>query len=190
MGDGIRMKAKRWFLYFVIYSMLGWCYEVFLEVVVYRWGFSNRGFLWGPYCPVYGFGALAFLLCLNRLKEKQVRCKLPFLQKSVNLTPLFVFVGIILIATGIELVASYLLEYTTGGWLWDYRSYGFHFQGRIALNPSLRFGLGGMVIMYLLHPALRRVFEPREDAQINRYFWVAAIAMGADVLIRIAGLIL
>ena len=45
-------KRKRWFaeyyLYFVLYSILGWLYEVFPEVVVYRWGFSNRGVLLGP----------------------------------------------------------------------------------------------------------------------------------------------
>ena len=49
-------------VYFTFYSVIGWCYEVFLEVVVYRWGFSNRGVLFGPYTPVYGVGALAFLL--------------------------------------------------------------------------------------------------------------------------------
>ena len=53
------------YLYFVLYSILGWCYEVFLEVVVYRWGFSNRGVLFGPWCVVYGFGALILLLTLG-----------------------------------------------------------------------------------------------------------------------------
>ena len=42
---------QRYFLYFLLYSVLGWIYEVFLEVVVYRWGFTNRGVLFGPYCP-------------------------------------------------------------------------------------------------------------------------------------------
>ena len=60
-------KLERYFLYFVIYSLLGWCYEVFLEVAVYRWGFSNRGVLFGPYCPVYGIGALAFLILIDPL---------------------------------------------------------------------------------------------------------------------------
>ena len=52
------VKAERYFLCFLSYSVLGWLYEVFLEVVVYRWGFSNRGVLFGPYCPIYGVGAL------------------------------------------------------------------------------------------------------------------------------------
>ena len=49
---------QKHFIYFMLYAILGWIYEVFLEVVVYRWGFSNRGVLFGPYCPVYGFGAI------------------------------------------------------------------------------------------------------------------------------------
>ena len=63
IGEDKRTFLSRWFLYFFCYSVIGWCYEVFLEVVIYRWGFSNRGVLFGPYCPVYGFGALIFLAC-------------------------------------------------------------------------------------------------------------------------------
>ena len=47
-------KLQEYFLYFMFYSIIGWCYEVFLEVVVYRWGFSNRGVLFGPYCVISG----------------------------------------------------------------------------------------------------------------------------------------
>lgn len=50
-------RIQEYFLCFMFCSILGWIYEVFLEVVVYRWGFSNRGVLTGPYCVVYGFGA-------------------------------------------------------------------------------------------------------------------------------------
>ena len=58
--------VQSYVLYFFFYSVLGWLYEVFLEVVVYRWGFTNRGVLLGPYCPVYGVGALVFLLAFSR----------------------------------------------------------------------------------------------------------------------------
>ena len=60
---------KRQFLYCVI----GWLYEVFLEVVIYRWGFSNRGILVGPYLPIYGIGALVFLLCFGRYVQKPAK---------------------------------------------------------------------------------------------------------------------
>lgn len=74
------------FLCFFAYSALGWCYEVFLEVVVYNWGFSNRGFLFGPYCPVYGFGALLLIGLLSHLQCKKI------LLCRVNITPIFVLV--------------------------------------------------------------------------------------------------
>ena len=63
----MKEKISKYFIYFMLYSIIGWCYEVFLEVVVYKWGFTNRGVLFGPYCPVYGFGALAFIFTAYQL---------------------------------------------------------------------------------------------------------------------------
>ena len=123
---------QTWFLYFWTYCVLGWCYEVFLEVVVYRWGFSNRGFLWGPYLPVYGVGALLILGCLRGLTKKPLRIG------RVNIMPAVVFLAVVALTTVVELIASYLLEWTTGGWLWDYTRYAIQWQGRICLSASLR----------------------------------------------------
>ena len=142
---------SEYFLYFMMYSILGWIYEVFLEVVVYRWGFSNRGVLFGPYCTVYGVGALIFILCLKGLQKKRI-----YLGK-VLITPVLVFIGIVVIATAVELLASYIMEFTHGEWLWDYTRLSFNFQGRIALNPSIRFGIGGMVFLYVLQPLFERL---------------------------------
>ena len=138
------------FLYFWVYAALGWIYEVFLEVVVYRWGFSNRGFLFGPYLPVYGFGALLILACLRPLSRKSLRVG------KVNVMPVVVFLAVVALTTVVELITSYLLEWTTGGWLWDYTRYSIQWQGRICLSASLRFGVGGMVILYLLQPLLEK----------------------------------
>ena len=49
-------KVQDYFLYFMLYSVIGWIYEVFLEVVVYRWGFSNRGVLTGRTAWCMGSG--------------------------------------------------------------------------------------------------------------------------------------
>lgn len=138
-------------IYFFLYSVLGWIYEVVLEVFIYRWGFSNRGALTGPYCVIYGFGALIFLILLKNLKTKRIG------PGRLNLTPILVFFAIILIATTVELIGSYIMEWTQGGWMWDYSEYFCNFQGRIALNPSVRFGIGGMIILYLLQPLFERL---------------------------------
>ena len=106
-------KKQEYFLYFMMYSIIGWIYEVFLEVIVYRWGFSNRGVLFGPYCVVYGFGAVVLLFSLYRLKARRITVG------KFSVTPVLVFAGIVFLTTVIELAASYLMEFTRGEWLWD-----------------------------------------------------------------------
>lgn len=177
---GGRMKnIQDYFLYFMFYSVLGWIYEVFLEVVVYRWGFSNRGVLTGPYCVVYGFGAVILLLTLSGLMKKKI------MWGPVCVTPLLVFAGIILITTGIELAASYIMEYTMGGWQWDYTRFAFDFQGRIAPNPSIRFGIGGMVILYLLQPLAGR-FTERVSPKIQK---TTALVCAAVIVVDVIYLV-
>ena len=112
------------------YAIIGWIYEVFLEVVVYRWVFTNRGELFGPYCPVYGFGALAFIFTAYKLiKGKPLKEKILYI-------PL-VFLSCMAIATLIELVASYLCEWTTGTWQWKtYERYAINFQARIQVTTQ------------------------------------------------------
>lgn len=173
-------KRKRWFaeyyLYFVLYSILGWRYEAFLEVVVYRWGFSNRGVLLGPWCVVYGTGTLLLIFCLGPLQRRSVRLG------RVNLTHALVFVGVVVLTTVLELIASYIMQAITGGWLWDYTSYSFNFQGRIALNPSIRFGLGGMLFLYLLQPLFRRLSAQMPDRVLFTVSGSLAIRMLLDTI--------
>lgn len=158
---------EAWFLYFILYSVLGWAYEVFLEVAVYRWGYSDRGVLHGPYCPVYGVGALAFLLCFHRLMGQKEPRWLRFFK------PILIFLGCMAVATGIELVTSYLLEWFTGSWPWQtYVDYGINFQGRIALSPSIRFGLGGVFFLFVLQPLFQRAVGALSPMVRTRVFRV------------------
>ena len=156
--------------------MIGWFYEVFLEVVVYRWGFSNRGVLFGPYCIVYGFGALLLIFLLTRLKKKKIKIK------KVNITPILVFIGIVVITTLVELIASYIMEFTRGEWLWDYTRFNFNFEGRIALNPSIRFGIGGMIFLYLLQPLFEKLTSSLSDKKLNIISVLVAIVFAIDLL--------
>ena len=169
-------ELQAWYLYFVLYSVIGWCYEVFLEVVVYRWGFSNRGVLFGPWCVVYGFGALLLLWTLGPLQRKKLRLG------PVPITPALVFLGIVAVSTAVELLASYLMEWTTGGWMWDYTRFAFNFQGRIALNPSIRFGIGGMVFLYGLQPLFRRLHRSMDDRLLATGTAVLGLLMAGDVV--------
>lgn len=170
-------NAAKYFLFFVFYSVIGWLYEVFLEVVVYRWGFSNRGVLFGPYCVIYGFGALLLIFSLGGLQRRRIAIG------KISVTPVLVFIGIVLIATAVELIGSYIMEAVNGEWLWDYRDYAFNFEGRIALNPSIRFGIGGMVFLYLLQPLFNKLAEKMPRPVLYTVSGVLAVAMAVDTVI-------
>ena len=147
------LSPDRLVIYFALYSVIGWIYEVFLEVVIYGWGFTNRGVLFGPYCPVYGFGAMAFLFVVYPIiKNKPLGKRLMFIP--------VVFLLCMLIATSLELATSYALEYITGSWPWQtYADYKINFQARIALSPSIRFGLGGVLFLYILQPLFEKIAD-------------------------------
>ena len=144
-------KISNYVIYFMLYAMIGWIYEVFLEVVVYRWGFTNRGVLYGPWLPVYGFGALIFIFLIYPLiKGKDTK-------KKLLMIPV-VFLGCMIAATLLELLTSYICELFMGSWPWQtYKDYKINFQGRIALSPSIRFGLGGLLFLYLLQPLFEKI---------------------------------
>jgi uncharacterized membrane protein len=171
----MKRKVQEYFVYFMLYSMIGWLYEVFLEVVVYRWGFSNRGVLFGPYCVIYGTGALILIFSLGWLMERRIYAG------KILVTPLLVFLGIMAVTTGVELIGSYVMEFTSGGWAWDYRRFAFNFQGRIALNPSVRFGIGGMLFLYVLQPIFVKLTEKMPPGAYNAVSGFLAAALAADV---------
>ena len=175
-SPSLSAQIAEYLIYFFLYSVLGWIYEVVLEVFIYRWGFSNRGALFGPYCVIYGFGALIFLILLKNLKAKRIG------PGKWNLTPVLVFFAIILIATVVELIGSYIMEFTQGGWMWDYSDYFANFQGRIALNPSIRFGIGGMVILYLLQPLFEKAVHKLSRKMLFVVSGVIALILIADCL--------
>ncbi|MBR6948826.1 MAG: putative ABC transporter permease [Bacilli bacterium] len=150
-------KLSPYIIYFMLYAMIGWIYEVFLEVVVYKWGFSNRGVLFGPWLPVYGFGSLLFILLVYPIIKGKT------FKKKLLLIPI-VFILCMLSATLLELLTSYLCEFFMGSWPWQtYADYKYNFQARIALSPSIRFGIGGVVFLYLLQPLFEKIVTLLND---------------------------
>ncbi len=169
-------KVKKYYLCFMMYSVIGWLYEVILEVFIYKWGFSNRGVLFGPYCPIYGVGALIFILIVGRiLKDKKRKDK-------ILLIPV-VFILCMVIATSIELIASYLCEWLLGSWPWQtYVDYKYNFQGRIALSPSLRFGLGGILFLYIIQPLYERLYSKLSNKVVNILFYLIGSLFIVDII--------
>ena len=169
-------KIQNLFLLFMMYAFIGWIYEVFLEVVIYNWGFSNRGVLFGPYLPVYGFGSLAFILCFNKLlKGKSLKKKLLYIP--------IIFLGCMIVATTLELITSYICEFFTGSWPWQtYADYKYNFEARIALSPSIRFGIGGVIFLYLLEPLFEKLLSKISDKTRNILFYILLVILIIDIV--------
>lgn len=169
-------KVKKYYLCFMMYSVIGWLYEVILEVFIYKWGFSNRGVLFGPYCPIYGVGALIFILIVGRILKDKKR------KEKILLIPV-VFILCMVIATSIELIASYLCEWLLGSWPWQtYVDYKYNFQGRIALSPSLRFGLGGILFLYIIQPLYERLYSKLSNKVVNILFYLIGSLFIVDII--------
>lgn len=125
----------QWFLYFTAYSILGWACETFYCSVGNR-KFVNRGFLNGPVCPVYGFGAVLVILLLQSTEK--------------NLVALFL--SGMMVTTVLKYLTSVLLEKLFHMKWWDYSRYKFQINGRVCLLNSLMFGGLSVILMRVLHP--------------------------------------
>lgn len=123
------------FLYFFIYSVLGWIVEtLYCRVKGGKW--TNRGFLFGPYCPIYGFGALIVIYFLNYFTT----------------SPIKVFFYGMLFTTALEYLTSFILEKMFNAKWWDYSSMKFNINGRVCLLNSLEFATLGLLLTYIIHP--------------------------------------
>lgn len=129
-------------LYFFAYSILGWACECLYCGIPAR-RFINRGFLEGPYCPIYGCGALIVILVLDPLKGH----------------PLLLFLGAMIFTSVLEYVTSWLMEKLFHSKWWDYSERPFNINGRVCLLNSLLFGIMGLAVMYVVHPFICDVFE-------------------------------
>lgn len=126
-----------YFLLFVIYSFCGWILEVCVFLVQNR-KFINRGFLIGPYLPIYGFCSVLMVLTFGRYIS----------------TPLALFVMAGVICTAFEYITSYIMEKLFHARWWDYTGTPFNINGRVCLHNTLAFGLLGVLLLYIINPVL------------------------------------
>jgi len=168
-------------IFFIIYACIGWIYEVTLETFIYKWGFSNRGVLFGPWLPVYGFGAVIFIALWYRLIKNKS------LTKKLLMIPV-IFLLTMVTATALELLTSYLCEWATGSWPWQtYADYKINFQARIALSPSIRFGIGGVVFLYIFQPLLDRFTAHLSERSTKHFAAVILSVLSLDLACTVFG---
>ncbi len=133
-------KFLYYFFIFFIYSVIGWIIES-TYVAIKEKKFTNRGFLIGPYCPIYGFGSLTMILYLEQYKDNLIT----------------VFLLAIILCSTLEYLTSFFMEKLFHARWWDYSNEKFNLNGRICGKNALLFGLGGVFIIYIVHPIINKV---------------------------------
>lgn len=122
---------------FIIYAFLGWCTEVSYAALD-TGKFVNRGFLNGPYCPIYGCGVVIVVAILTPLKENF----------------LILFAGSFLLTSVLEFITGFLLEKVFHNKWWDYSNKPFNIMGYVCLKFSIYWGLACTFIMDIVHPII------------------------------------
>lgn len=131
------MKITDYFILFIFYSMIGWLLEVTNSYIKNK-KFINRGFLIGPYCPIYGFGVLSITILLNKYLDE----------------PITLFVMSMVICSVLEYITSYIMEKLFKTRWWDYSTKKFNINGRICLETTVPFGVVGAIVSYFVNPTL------------------------------------
>ncbi len=143
-------SLKFYLLVFIVGSFIGWFYELIFYLITEH-KLVNSGFLYGPYLPVYGYGAVLMIACLKRL----------------NKHPVVLFL-LAMILTGI-------LEYLTGlimweiwhqRW-WDYTGLLLNIDGYVCIRSVLSFALGALILVYWLEPKLNLILSEKNNRKID-----------------------
>ena len=122
------------FVYFFVYSFIGWCSEVVFAAVKHG-KFVNRGFLNGPLCPIYGAGAVCILLALTPL------------QKGRSWDFLAVFACSALLCSALEFFTGFIMEKFFHRKWWDYGDRRFNLMSYVCLEMTLLWGFACLLLM-------------------------------------------
>lgn len=154
--------------WFALASVAGWLFESVYSVI--RTGhWEKRGFLFGPLCPIYGFGVVVALLLFDRPEVT-----------SGSWPGWFVFLSCMVGSAVLEYVVSVVLERLFGAVWWDYSDMPLNVNGRICLPASLLFGVAGVAVVYVVAPALHVVSAAVPAVVFEAVSLVLAFALGID----------
>ena len=139
---GSKEKILYWVIIFFLGCFIGWIYEelfyLFIEHTLY-----NRGFLYGPYLPVYGWGSVAIILFLKKYKKN----------------PIFVFIAIMFLTGILEYITGYIMwEIWNNRW-WDYTGLFLNIDGYVCLRSVITFAIGGVMLIYIIEPAIIKLLS-------------------------------
>lgn len=155
---------------FFLYSLAGWLFEcVYCSIKEHR--FINRGFLNGPWCPIYGTGAVAIAVVLG----------------GVESAPVLFLAGAALCCS-IEYATSYVMELKYHARWWDYTGRLLNINGRVCLAGALLFGTGAVGIVKIAQPFLSGVLGSMPEGTLVAVDGVLVVVFVVDIVVTNLGL--
>lgn len=170
------MWTSKYICLFIIYSVIGWIYEsIFCTIKAKKW--ENRGFLYGPVCPIYGTGALAISIIVTK-----------FSQQGIVLNPIFIFLISFVGSAFLEYMTSWVLEKAFHALWWDYSRLPFNIQGRISLFTSIGFGFAGLLVTYVIVPPVEAFVQNASPLMAEFMSLLFVALFSADLTLTITAL--
>ncbi|MBQ6569140.1 MAG: putative ABC transporter permease [Clostridia bacterium] len=160
-------KIQLLFLMFMIGAFVGFIYEE-IYFLIDEGSLTYRGMLWGPYLPVYGFGAVFVYLLFSRLRKY----------------PPLIFIGSVILTGIVELITGYtLLKLFNKRW-WDYRGMFMNFDGNgfVCLQSVLLFGVLSLLFVYLVQPKIFRAYSKMNKKTRNIIFFILLAIIVTDLI--------
>ena len=136
------IEIEKYIILFFIYSFAGWVMESVGDSIKKK-RFVNRGFLIGPYCPIYGTGVVLITILLKKYAD------------DIWVT---FFMSVVICGT-LEYLTSYFMEKIFNARWWDYSNKKFNINGRICLDTMIPFGILGVFIMYVSNPFFMGIYN-------------------------------
>lgn len=144
-------KIEIYIIIFAIYSVIGWIMEIILGLISKR-KFVNRGFLIGPYCPIYGFGGVAITILLSNFMKTIDQVSL--------IDSIWISTIVIMCICGVlEYITSYVMEKLFHARWWDYNNFKFNINGRICLETLIPFTIIGQIILRYASPTFINILS-------------------------------
>ena len=166
------MQIYRLLLYFFLYSFLGWCTEVAYATVKER-RFVNRGFLGGPWCPIYGVGVSAVVTLLDGFQDSR----------------LLLYLSSFVLVTLIEGMTGFIMDKIFHHKWWDYTGLPFNIGGYVCLPFSIAWGAACLVIVKGVHPVIERLVGLLPEAAGLALICVLTAGLAADLAVTTAGIL-
>ena len=136
---------------FFIYSIFGMLLENIFCLITQHKLESRMGFVIGPFCPIYGLGAILLIAFLTLHKDKWYK----------------VFLGGIVIGASYEYLSSFVLQALYSIKFWDYSKNFLNINGRTCFFFALSWGIISVLLIYIINPYIEKIVDRNKSKSID-----------------------